>query len=66
MKHTFGKQATRAGIALAVVAAFSALAIGSAQAQEFARANITLENAAKQQVASNVALGRRDLPPVDL
>jgi hypothetical protein len=32
MKHTFGKQAQRAGIALAAVAAFSALGIATAQA----------------------------------
>ncbi len=34
MKHAFPKQATRAGIALAAVGAFSALAIGAAQAAD--------------------------------
>jgi hypothetical protein len=43
MKHTFGKQAKRAGIALAAVAACSALGTGTAQAQEFLSTNIALD-----------------------
>lgn len=45
MNHTFGKQAKRAGIALAVAAAFAAFGIGTAQAQQFASASISLDNA---------------------
>ena len=45
MKHTFGKQAKRAGLALAAVAAFTALGIGTAQAQQFVSAGISLDNA---------------------
>jgi hypothetical protein len=43
MKRTFTLQAKRAGIALAAVAAFSALGIGTVQAQEFTSANVTLD-----------------------
>jgi hypothetical protein len=43
MKRPFTHQAKRAGIALAVVAAFSALGTGTAQAQEFTRAEVTLD-----------------------
>jgi hypothetical protein len=42
MKRTFTQQAKRAGIALAAVAA-SALGIGTAQAQEFTSATVTLD-----------------------
>jgi hypothetical protein len=45
MNHTFGKQAKRAGIALAAVGTFAALAIGTAQAQQFTRADISLDGA---------------------
>jgi hypothetical protein len=43
MKHTFGKQARRAGSALAAAGAFAVLGIGTAQAAEFASADITIE-----------------------
>lgn len=43
MTHTLKNQAKRAGIALAVVATFSALGTGSAQAQQFTRAAIALD-----------------------
>ncbi len=45
MNHTFGKQARRAGIALAAVGTFAAFAIGTAQAQQFTRADISLDGA---------------------
>jgi len=41
MKRTFTHQAKRAGIALAAVAAFAVLGIGTAQAQEFTSAAVT-------------------------
>jgi hypothetical protein len=43
MTRPFTHQAKRAGIALAVVAALSALGTGTAQAQEFTRAEVTLD-----------------------
>ncbi len=43
MKYTFGKQARRAGLALAAVAGFTVLGIGTAQAQEFLSTNIALD-----------------------
>ena len=43
MKHTLKNQAKRAGIALAVVAAFTALGTGAAQAQQFTSASISLD-----------------------
>ena len=45
MKHVLRKQAKRAGLALAVATALSVLGTAAAQAQEFAAASITLENA---------------------
>ena len=45
MKHRPGRQARRAGIALAAAAAFAALGIGTAQAAQFTRADITLDSA---------------------
>ncbi len=45
MKYTFGKQARRAGLALAAVAGFTVLGIGTAQAQEFTSASISLDQA---------------------
>ena len=45
MKYTFGKQARRAGLALAAVAGFTALGIGTAQAQQFTSASISLDQA---------------------
>ena len=45
MKHRPGSQARRAGIALAAAAAFAALGIGTAQAAQFTRADITLDSA---------------------
>jgi hypothetical protein len=45
MKHTLINQAKRAGIALAAVAAFSALGTGTAQAAAFASASISLDTA---------------------
>ncbi len=49
MKHTFAKEAKRAGIALAVVAAVTALGTGTAQAQQFTSASISLNNAGNLQ-----------------
>jgi hypothetical protein len=49
MKHTFGKQTKRAGIVLVAAAAFAALGIGTAQAQQFASASISLNNAGNLQ-----------------
>jgi hypothetical protein len=43
MKHTLINQGKRAGIALAAAAAFTALGIGTAQAQEFASANVSID-----------------------
>jgi hypothetical protein len=45
MNHIFGKRARRAGIALAAVGTFAAFAIGTAQAQQFTRADISLDGA---------------------
>lgn len=45
MKHRPGSQARRAGMALAAAAAFAALGTGTAQAAQFTRAEITLDNA---------------------
>jgi hypothetical protein len=44
MKHTLINQARRAGIALAAVAAFSALGTGTAQAAAFASADISINS----------------------
>ena len=44
MKHTVINQAKRAGIALAAVAAFSALGTGTAQAQSFTTADISINS----------------------
>jgi len=44
MKHTLRNQAQRAGIALAAVAAFSALGIGTAQAASFTTADISINS----------------------
>ncbi len=43
MTHMLKNQAKRTGIALAAVVAFSAFGTGTAQAQEFASANVTLD-----------------------
>jgi hypothetical protein len=43
-KHTLTHQAKRTGIVLAVVGAFSALGIGTAQAQEFSTAALTINS----------------------
>ena len=45
MKHRPGRQARRAGIALAAAVAFAALGTGTAQAAQFTRADITLDSA---------------------
>jgi hypothetical protein len=45
MHRTFGKQSKRAGIALAAVGSLAAFAIGTAQAQQFTRADISLDGA---------------------
>jgi hypothetical protein len=45
MKHTLTLHAKRAGMALAVAVAFSALGTGPAQAQEFTRAELSLDRA---------------------
>lgn len=44
MDYTFGKQAKLSGIALAAVAAFTALGFGTAQAATFATAGITVNS----------------------
>jgi hypothetical protein len=44
MEHTYVKQAKRIGVALAAVAAVSALGIGTAQAQEFVRPDISVNS----------------------
>jgi hypothetical protein len=44
MKHTLTLHAKRAGMALAAAVAFSALGIGTAQAQEFTIADITINS----------------------
>jgi hypothetical protein len=49
MKHTLINQAKRAGLALAAAVAVSALGTGTAQAQQFASANIKLDNAGNLQ-----------------
>jgi hypothetical protein len=49
MKHTFGKQARRTGLALAAAAAISALGTGTAQAQQFSSADISLDNSGNLQ-----------------
>jgi len=63
MKYTFGKQARRAGLVLAAVAAFTALGIGTAQAQQFAAASITLENAGEAAGALNCSFRETGLTP---
>jgi hypothetical protein len=44
MKHTLINQARRAGLALAAAVAFAALGIGTAQAQEFASADLSINS----------------------
>jgi hypothetical protein len=44
MKHTFGKQAKQFSIALAAVATFTALGIGTAQAASFTTADISINS----------------------
>ena len=63
MKHTLKNQAKRAGIALAAVGAFAALGAGSAQAQEFAAASITLENAGESAGSLNCSFRETGLVP---
>jgi hypothetical protein len=63
MKQMLKNQAKQTGIALAAVAAFAALGIGSAQAQEFAAASITLENAGESAGALNCSFRETGLIP---
>ena len=63
MKHTFGKQAKRAGIALAAVGAFAALGIGTAQAQSFASANISVETRGEGAGGLNCSFRETGLGP---
>ena len=63
MKQMLKNQAKRAGIALAAVGAFAALGAGSAQAQEFAAASITLENAGESAGALNCSFRETGLIP---
>jgi len=66
MKHTLINQAKRAGLALAAVAAFAALGIGTAQAQEFASASITIENAGEAAGGLNCSFRETGLIPFSL
>jgi len=63
MKQMLKNQAKQTGIALAAVAAFAALGTGSAQAQEFAAASITLENAGESAGALNCSFRETGLIP---
>ena len=63
MKQMLKNQARQTGIALAAVAAFAALGTGSAQAQEFAAASITLENAGESAGALNCSFRETGLIP---
>jgi len=63
MKQMLKNQARQTGIALAAVAAFAALGAGSAQAQEFAAASITLENAGESAGALNCSFRETGLIP---
>jgi len=63
MKYKFGKQAKRAGLAFAAVAAFTTLGIGTAQAQEFTAASITLENAGESAGSLNCSFRETGLTP---
>jgi hypothetical protein len=62
MKYTFGKQTKRAGIVLAAAAAFAALGIGTAQAQEFAAASITVETTGEGAGSLNCSFRETGLP----
>ena len=58
MKYTLKNQAKRVGIALAAVAAFSALGIGTAQAASFASATVSLDRLGNLQCTfKEVGLG---------
>ena len=63
MKQMLKNQARQTGIALAAVAAFAALGTGSAQAQEFSAASITLENAGESAGALNCSFRETGLIP---
>jgi len=63
MKQMLKNQARQTGVALAAVAAFAALGTGSAQAQEFAAASITLENAGESAGALNCSFRETGLIP---
>jgi hypothetical protein len=63
MKQMLKNQARQTGIALAAVAAFAALGTGSAQAQEFAAASITLETAGESAGALNCSFRETGLIP---
>jgi hypothetical protein len=63
MKHTLIYQARRAGLALAVAVAFAMLGIGTAQAQEFAGASVTIENAGEAAGSLNCSFRETGLVP---
>jgi hypothetical protein len=63
MKRALTHQARRAGFGLAAVVTYAALGIGSAQAQEFAAASITLENAGEAAGSLNCSFRETDLIP---
>jgi hypothetical protein len=64
MKQALTRQTRRAGIALfAAMTAVSTLGIAAAQAQEFAAASITLENAGEAAGALNCSFRETGLPP---
>jgi len=63
MKQMLKNQAKQTGIALAAVAAFAALGTGSAQAQEFTAASITLENAGESAGSLNCSFRETGLIP---
>jgi len=66
MKHTFGKQAKRAGIALAAVGAFAVLGVGTAQAAEFASADISVETQGEEAGGLNCSFRETGLGPYAL
>lgn len=66
MKHTVLNQAKGAGIVLGAVVAFAALGIGTAHAQEFASASITIENAGEAAGGLNCSFRETGLVPYSL
>ncbi len=66
MKHTALNQAKGAGMVLGAVVAFAALGIGTAHAQEFASASITIENAGEAAGGLNCSFRETGLVPYSL